>query len=68
MNDALVDLSGNLLEQVPDNWVTPALEAVNARVDPQITASETVRPHAEDRRPYEFLLPERTTYGEHTTT
>jgi hypothetical protein len=90
MNDALVDLSANVLNEGLDDRVTQALEAVNARLDPPITASETARVHAEDRRlrplvfrlehvkrrwqqrvrrrPYEFLLPEKTTYEEHATT
>ncbi len=87
---ALLDLTANLLKDGLDEWLTPVLETVNARVDPPITASEATRVLADDRRlwpllfrlehvnrwwqrrvrrrPYEFLLPERTTYEEHAST
>lgn len=83
---ALSDLAANLLKEGLADWVGPALDVVNARVDPPVTRREAERVYAQDRRlwpllfrlqhlnrswqqrvrhrPYEFLLPERTTYHE----
>jgi Family of unknown function (DUF6206) len=83
---ALVDLAANLLKEDLSDWVRPALDVINARVDPPVTRTEAERVHTQDRRlwpllfhlehlnrwwqrsvrqrPFEFLLPERTTYEE----
>jgi hypothetical protein len=83
---ALLDLAANLLKEELAPWLGPALDVVNARVEPAVTRAEAERVHADDRRlwpllfrlehanrwwqrrvrrrPFEFLLPERTTYEE----
>lgn len=83
---ALVDMAANLLKERLEAWLPTALDVVNARVDPPVTAAEAAKVHASDRRlwpvllrlqrvnrfwqgavrrrPYEFLLPDRTTYEE----
>lgn len=83
---ALADMAANILKERLDPWLEPALEQVNRRVDPPVTAAEAAAVHRSDvalwpllfrlekanrwwqrsvrHRPYEFLLPERTTYEE----
>jgi hypothetical protein len=53
---ALLDLAANLLKEELDPWLTPALEVVNERVEPPITAAEAARVHADDRRLWPLLF------------
>lgn len=53
---ALLDLAANLVKEELTDWLRPALDVVNERVTPPITAEEAERVDAGDRRLWPLLL------------
>jgi hypothetical protein len=53
---ALLDLASNMLKEELDDWLTPALRAINDRVSPPITETEVRRVLAQDRRLWPLLF------------
>jgi Family of unknown function (DUF6206) len=53
---ALLDLAANILKEELDEWLAPALRAINSRVSPPITEAEAQRVHHEDRRLWPLLF------------
>jgi hypothetical protein len=54
--DVLLDMLGNMHKEQLEQWIPAALEAVNARVAPPITASEVQKFYANDARLWAAVL------------